>query len=98
MAHRLSDNALKETLNRLQRLRVRRDDLTEEIDEYKEALMGHLEAIGADELTQFGWIISNKEITTTKLDAKALRAELPEVAARYSTTSTGRRFVVRAVV
>lgn len=94
---RLSDQALKETLTRLQRLKTKRDSINEEIDDYKHALVEHLEAIGADELTQFGWIVSNKEVTTTKIDAKALREELPEVAARYSSTSTARRFAVRAV-
>lgn len=97
MSRRLSDQGLKETLSRFQRLRAKRDEISQEIDRYRDALIEHLDAIGADELTQYGWIISNKEITTTKLDAKALRKELPEVAARYTTTSTGRRFAVRAV-
>ena len=97
MKHKMSAQNLKETLERFQALRAKRDKINEELDDYKNALIGHLEALGADELTQFGWIISNKETTSTKIDTKALREELPEIAQRYSTTSTTRRFVVRAV-
>lgn len=49
-----------------------------------------------EEFTHDGYRVSWKPVETTRLDAAALRKELPDVAARYSTTSSSRRFVIQA--
>lgn len=94
----MTEKELMSTLRQLQQYRKKSDEIKKDIERCHEALKEHLAAIGADELTQGGYTISNKVVVSTVLDQKALRAELPDIAARYSTTKEGRRFFVRAVV
>lgn len=96
-AIRLTDAEYVEVLERLIQAKMDKDVIEERIQVYNGMLKGHLAAIGADELTQAGFIVSNKLVTTETIDAKAFRAELPEVAARYTRTKEGRRFIVRAI-
>ena len=94
----MTDRELNACLKQLHTYKAKKDELQRDIDRCHDALKGHLAAIGADELTQGGYVISNKVVVSSALDAKALRAELPDVAARYTMTKEGRRFFVRAVV
>ena len=53
------------------------------------AQMGEREELWADH-----YRITWKRVKSSRLDAKSLRAELPEVAARYTREQETRRFVV----
>ena len=97
MRFRLTDDELDLKLKRLRDLKIAQGLVADEIELINNQFKQHLDAIGADELSQFGYVISNKEIETTTLDAKALREALPDVAERFSRTRRGRRFMVRAV-
>ena len=57
-------------------------------DEIK-AAMGDLQ-----ELTAGAFKITWKQITSTRLDSKALKTALPDVVSRFTKTITTRRFVV----
>lgn len=94
----MSDRELASCLKQLLTYKAKADELRRDIERCHDALKAHLAAINADELTQGGYVVSNKVVVTTSIDTKALRAELPDIAARYSTTKEGRRFFVRAVV
>ena len=47
-----------------------------------------------DTLTGFDWKVTYKTVKSSRLDSKALKAELPEVAARYMKETTSRRFLL----
>ena len=49
---------------------------------------------GAEELRAGEYHLTWKPVTTSRLDTKALRAALPDVAERFSRESTVRRFCV----
>ena len=76
----------------LQELKRMREELDAEIeaaqDEIK-AAMGDQEAITAG-----AYKITWKAVTSSRLDTKALKAALPDVVARFTITSTARRFCV----
>ena len=76
----------------LQELKRMQEELTAEIetitDEIK-AAMGDQEQITAG-----AFRISWKPVTSSRLDGKALKAALPEIAARFTVTSTARRFCI----
>ena len=68
------------------------DEAQAEADAIKDALKA---AMGTEtELRAGEYRISRKLVTSVKLDVKALRAALPDVAARFSRESTTRRFCV----
>ena len=76
----------------LQELKRMREELDAEIeaaqDEIK-AAMGDQETVTAG-----AYKITWKPVTSSRLDGKALKAALPEIAARFTVTSTARRFCI----
>ena len=51
-------------------------------------------AAGVDVLTGSDWKATWKPITTSRIDTSALKKALPDLAARFTKTSTVRRFSV----
>ena len=76
----------------LKELERMQEELAAEIEAIKDAIkaaMGDQEAVTAG-----AYKITWKPVTTSRLDAKALKAALPDVAARFTTSTTTRRFTV----
>ena len=76
-------------LRQLQALIAEAEAETETIRDAIKAFMGDSEAVQAGEY-RTTW----KHVTSTRMDTAALRAALPEVAARFTRTTTTRRFCV----
>ncbi len=49
---------------------------------------------GTEELTGNGWKATWHTVTSSRLDSKKLKAELPELYAQYSKTSSTTRFTL----
>lgn len=47
-----------------------------------------------EEITAGNYKVTYKSVTTSRVDTSALKKALPEVAERFSKTSTTRRFVI----
>ena len=76
----------------LQELKRMREELEAEITSIEDAIKA---AMGDSEsVTAGAYKITWKLIESTRLDGKALRAALPDIAARFTVTSTVRRFCV----
>ena len=88
----MSIHEMETKARELQELKRMQEELTAEIetitDEIKSA-MGDQEQITAG-----AFRISWKPVTSSRLDGKALKAALPEIAARFTVTSTARRFCI----
>ena len=69
-----------------------------ELEAEAEALTDKLKDVmverGEEVLTGDGWKASWKNVTSSRLDGKALKAALPEVAAAYTKTTTTCRFTI----
>jgi Phage-related protein, predicted endonuclease len=68
------------------------EELQETIDGLKDQIkiyMGDQEEIVAGQ-----YKVRYKTVVSSRLDSKALKTELPEIAARYSKESTCRRFTI----
>ena len=76
----------------LKELERMQEEITAEMEAIKDALKA---AMGDQETVTAGaYKITWKVITSTRLDTKALKAALPDVTARFTTSSTTRRFCV----
>lgn len=76
----------------LKELERMQEELAAEMEAIKDAIkaaMGDQEAVTAG-----AFKITWKPVTSSRLDTKALKAALPDVAARFTTSSTTRRFCV----
>ena len=88
----MSTNELECKCRELRQLQALIEEAQAEAETIKDtikAAMGDSEAIQAGE-----YKITWKSVTSSRLDTTALKAALPEVAERFTRTSTTRRFCV----
>lgn len=85
---------MDEKLARLRRCRREMDTLKKEAGAIETEVKAELEARGVDQVETAHYRVSWKDVTSTRLDSKALKAERPEIYDRYAVTSTAKRFTV----
>ena len=68
--------------------------LEDEADTLKTEMIAELEAQGTDTLQADVFTIKWTAYTSSRVDTAALKKELPDIAARYTTTTQARRFQV----
>ena len=88
----MSTNEIAAKCRELRELQALIDEAQTEADAIKDELKRAMG--GAEELRAGEYKITWRPIKAVKLDVKALRAALPDVAARFSRESTTRRFCV----
>ena len=88
----MSINEMESKIRELRQLQALIEEAQAEVEAIKDtikAAMGDSEAIQAGE-----YKVTWKPVTSTRLDAAALRKALPDVAERFTRTTTTRRFTV----
>lgn len=90
MTERMMENRVK----KLKALESQIAELQEQADAIRSELKADLEEKGVDELKTKNFIIRWKEIISSHLDGKALKAALPEIYSQYCRTSASRRFTI----
>ena len=90
----MSMNELESKVNELRELRRMADELAAEITATEDSLKAYMTANQADELHGSNFKITWKEVTSSRLDSKALKAAAPELWERFSKATTSRRFIV----
>lgn len=90
----MSKTELQKKVDELRELRRMADDLHAEISALEDELKNHMAGLNTDTLYGDNFKLTWKEVTTSRIDSKALKAEAPELWQRYSKQTTTRRFVV----
>ena len=90
----MSMNELESKVSELRELRRMADELAAEIAATEDELKAYMTANNADELHGPSFKITWKEVTSSRLDSKALKAAVPELWERFTKTTTSRRFIV----
>lgn len=90
----MSTQEISSKVQELRELARMREELEAEISALQDALKAHMDAQGVDSLTGADYKVTWKSITSARLDGKALKAAMPEIAARFTRETTTRRFVV----
>ena len=90
----MSMNELESKVNELRELRRMADELAGEIAATEDTLKAYMTANGTDELHGPSFKITWHEVTSSRLDSKALKAAAPELWQRFSKPTTSRRFIV----
>ena len=88
----MSINELEMKCRELRQLQALIDEAQAEAETIKDAIKAHMGA--SEELRAGEYKVTWKPVTASRLDAAALKAALPEVAARFTRTSLTRRFTV----
>ena len=88
----MSNKEMQSKVAELKELQRMQEELAAEIDSLKDTIKA---AMGDQEqITAGAFKISWKTVTSSRIDTAALKKALPEVAAAYTKTTTGRRFSV----
>ena len=90
----MSINDIQTKVNDLRELNRMMDELQNEMEVIKDALKAHMTEQGIDEILGVDYKVTWKEVTTSRIDGKALAKDFPEMANKYTKTSTSRRFCV----
>ena len=90
----MSMNELESKVNDLRELRRMAEELAAEITATEDTLKAYMTANGADELHGASFKMTWKEVTSSRLDGKALKAAAPELWQRFTKQTTTRRFIV----
>lgn len=90
----MSMKEMERKVNELRELRNMADDLAAEISAIEDELKSYMTDNGADELHGPTFKITWKEVTSSRLDSKALKTAAPELWERFTKTTTSRRFIL----
>lgn len=90
----MSLNEMEGKIRELRSLQQLIEEAQQEVEAIKDEIKAQLTAQGVDELQAGEYRVSWKAVTSSRLDGKALKAALPDVAERFTTTATIRRFCV----
>ena len=90
----MSMSELEAKVAELRELRRMADELAGEIAATEDALKAYMADNGTDEIYGPSFKITWKQVTSSRLDSKALKAAAPELLQRFSKSTTSRRFIV----
>ena len=89
----MSNKEIQSKVNELRELRRMADELAAEIEAAQDAIKAHMTAIDADTLTGADYKITWKSVTSCRFDSAAFKKAMPDLAERFTRSTTSRRFV-----
>ena len=90
----MSMHDLETKVAELRELRRMQDELAAEIAATEDSLKAYMTENGTDTLHGPSFKITWKEVTSSRLDSKALKTAAPELWERFTKTTTSRRFIL----
>lgn len=90
----MTDRQLNNRITKLQAIEAQQKELEAQAEAIRAELKADLERKGEDEHNTGSFIIRWKEIISSRLDSKALKAALPDVYGQFCKASTSRRFTI----
>lgn len=91
----MSNVELETKVTDLQELKRMKEELEAEITAIEDELKGHMTAEGIDTFTAGAFKVTWKEVSSSRIDTKALKAAFPaEALAPFTKTTTTKRFNV----
>lgn len=90
----MSINEIESKVQELRQLQALIEEAEAEAESIKDAIKASMTAQNIDELRAGEYKITWKAITSSRLDMAALKTALPDVAERFTRTTTSRRFCV----
>lgn len=90
----MTERMVENRVRKLQELEAQQKALEAEAEAIKAELKAELESLQVEELKTKSFLIRWKEVISSRLDSKALKAELPEIFKKYSRQTSCRRFTI----
>ena len=90
----MSAKQIESLARKLKKFELEKDQLESEIESIKDEIKAEMTAREEMEIIAGAWKITWKSVSSSRVDTSALKKELPEIALRYTVTSSSRRFCV----
>ena len=90
----MTEKMIENRIKKLQAIEAQQKELDVAADAIRAELKADLEEKGLQELKTKNFIVRWKEIVSSRLDGKALKAALPEIYSQYCKSSESRRFTI----
>ena len=90
----MSINEIQSKVNEIRELNRMMEELQTELETIKDSIKAHMTEQNVDELLGVDYKVTWKEVTTSRIDGKKLTEDFPEMARKYTKTTTARRFCV----
>lgn len=90
----MSERMLLNRIKKYKDLEAQRTAIEKEMEALKADLLADMQEKGLEEQKAGNWVIRWTKVLTNRLDSKALKAELPELAARFTKQTESRRFSI----
>lgn len=90
----MTTNDIKKIVNDIRELKRMQDELQAEINAAEDQIKEEMKRTNNYTMTGTDYKVTWNEVTSTRIDTKAMKAELPDVCQRYTKTTTTRRFLV----
>ena len=90
----MSTTELNTTAHDLMEIRAMIKELEAEAEALTDKIKACMVERGEEVLTGDGWKASWKNVTSSRLDSKALKAAMPEIVEKYTKTTTTCRFTL----
>jgi len=90
----MTEKMIENRIKKLRDIEAQQKELETAAEAIRAELKADLEQKGVDELKTKNFILRWKEIITSRLDSKALKAALPDVYGQFCRTSASRRFTI----
>ena len=90
----MSERMLLNRIKKYKDLEARKAAIEEQIEALKADLLEDMQEKGLEEQRAGNWVTRWTKVFTNRLDSKALKAELPELAARFTRQTESRRFSI----
>lgn len=90
----MTEKMIENRVKKLQELEAQIKALEAAADAVREEIKADMSVRGLDELKTKNYTIRWREVISSRIDSKALKAELPAVYGRFCKATTCRRFVV----
>lgn len=92
----MTERMIENRVNKLRELEAQQKEIEAAAEAIRAELKADLEEKGVDELKAKNFILRWKEIISSRLDGKALKAALPDVYGQFCRSSSSRRFTISA--
>ena len=90
----MTERMIENRIRKLQEIERQQKELEEKAEALKSEIKADLEEKGVDELATKNFMIRWKEVVSSRLDSKALKAALPDVYSQFCKSSSNRRFTI----
>ena len=90
----MSFSEMDTKIKEIRELKRMQEELTAELDALADEVKRHMDAEGVDTISGADWKVTYKTMTSSRFDSTAFKKAMPELAERFTRSTTSRRFVV----